>query len=201
MRRGQGMTIIFQILRILYKVRISPLRKNVLNNDFKRLSTKFAVKDIFDDNLLNTQYRDIFQTKLQRALRFNDRISMMSSTELREPFLDHSLVEYAFCLPIHLKIQNEISKWGLRKLSMELYDKNLLLAPKRPLQTPQIEWLKYDLKEWVFDSLNDVKAKKGESWFDTKLFDSELNSFFNHKNTDNSFFIWQWLSIKLLGLA
>ena len=51
----------------------------------------------FDNDLQNLQYRDLFYTKIPRALRFNDRISMMHSTELREPFLDYRFL-YMFFL-------------------------------------------------------------------------------------------------------
>ena len=46
----------------------------------------------FSDNLRNLMYRELRYTKLPRALRFRDRLSMAVSTELRPPFLDHRLL-------------------------------------------------------------------------------------------------------------
>ena len=68
----------------------------------------------FPDALRNLQYRDMRFTKIPRALRFNDRVSMRASTELREPFLDHRLVELAFRQPADRKIRDGTGKWLLR---------------------------------------------------------------------------------------
>ena len=83
------------------------------------------------------QYRDLFFTKIPRDCRFNDRISMMYGTELREPFLDHNLVEFSFALPKDKKIRNGQTKWIGRKVAKDFISGDLALAPKRPLQVPQ----------------------------------------------------------------
>ena len=64
----------------------------------------------FEDEIQNMQFRDLFYTKIPRALRFNDRVSMAYSTELREPFLDYRLVEFGFSLPIEFKIKGQQNK-------------------------------------------------------------------------------------------
>ena len=53
----------------------------------------------FQDHLTNALYRDLRYTKLPRVLRMNDRLSMAFSRELREPYLDHRVVEFLFRLP------------------------------------------------------------------------------------------------------
>ena len=47
----------------------------------------------FDSSVRNLAARDLLYTKVPRGLRFNDRMSMMHSRELRVPFLDHEVVE------------------------------------------------------------------------------------------------------------
>ena len=71
---------------------------------------------------------------------------MLHGTELREPFLDYELVEYVFSRPTDFKIKDGVQKWMLRKIAEQFLQKDLVLAPKRPLQTPQREWLSEDLK-------------------------------------------------------
>ena len=168
----------------------SPLRSNVLNADFARSYTKAAYPKPFDDNLLNLQYRDLFYTKIPRALRFNDRVSMLYGTELREPFLDYELVEYVFSRPTDFKIKNGVQKWMLRKIAEQFLQKELVLAPKRPLQTPQREWLSEDLKDWV---RAEVERLYDNNWFTKKALETELNLFFNGDN-QSSFHIWQWIN-------
>jgi asparagine synthase (glutamine-hydrolysing) len=173
----------------------SPFRHNVLEADFISKADKFTYAKPFTDDLLNLQYRDLFYTKIPRALRFNDRMSMMYGTELREPFLDHELVEFVFAQPTSFKINDGIQKWFLRKLAAKYLCGEITTAPKRPLQTPQREWLSYDLKDWVVDEVNKLN---NNSWFNKKELHKELANFFKGDN-QSSFHIWQWMSLTLLN--
>ena len=94
----------------------SPFRKNVLTKELLSYVVKPEYAKPFKDELLNKQYRDLFYTKIPRTLRFNDRISMTYSTELREPFLDYRLVEFAFAQPIEYKINEGVQKKMLRDI-------------------------------------------------------------------------------------
>ncbi|MZP67336.1 MAG: asparagine synthase (glutamine-hydrolyzing) [Bacteroidales bacterium] len=173
----------------------SPVRPEVLETEFRQLADKDAYPAPFEDTLMNLQYRDLFYTKIPRALRFNDRASMMHSTELREPFLDHRLVELAFSQPRNIKIKNGISKWMLRNLVKHLLGSDIAFSPKRPLQTPQREWLAGDLRDYTESIIglfakNDFVIQSEVS----KIWDSYLKG----KN-DNSFFIWQWINVTALS--
>lgn len=172
-------------------VKSRPIKPHVLNPDFANIALEESYESPFEEKLLNMQYHDLFFKKIPRALRFNDRISMMHSTELREPFLDHHLVEYAFSLPTELKMQNGKTKWALRKLAACYLKSEIVLAPKRPLQTPQREWLTEELINWVTSR---VMSLKKHTWFDAKELDKEWHSFLR-SNKDNTFFLWQWLSV------
>ncbi|MGV3697951.1 asparagine synthase (glutamine-hydrolyzing) [Flavobacterium sp.] len=175
---------------VIQGVSKSPFRKNVLDAEFANTSEKSVYDKPFKDNLLNLQYRDLFYTKIPRALRFNDRVSMMHGTELREPFLDYELVEHVFSRPTDFKIKNGVQKWMLRKIAEQFLQKDLVLAPKRPLQTPQREWLSEDLKDWV---RAEVAILYQHNWFDKKELETELNAFFNG-DAQSSFHIWQWIN-------
>jgi asparagine synthase (glutamine-hydrolysing) len=172
----------------------SPFRKNVLAVDFAKDYKKTVYPKPFQEDLLNLQFRDLFYTKIPRALRFNDRVSMLHSTELREPFLDYELVEYVFSRPQSLKIKNGVQKWMLRKIAENFLQKDLVLAPKRPLQTPQREWLSHNLKDWV---ISEIELLKANNWFEKKQLQTEVDAFFKGDN-QSSFHIWQWINTVLL---
>ncbi len=175
---------------IIQGVTKSPFRVKVLNSDFAKNYSKTVYPEPFYDPLLNLQYRDLFYTKIPRALRFNDRVSMLYGTELREPFLDYELVEYVFSRPTDFKIREGVQKWMLRKIAKRFLEKDLVLAPKRPLQTPQREWLSEDLKDWV---RAEVEVLYANSWFNKKEMETELYLFFKGDN-HSSFHIWQWIN-------
>jgi asparagine synthase (glutamine-hydrolysing) len=179
-----------QSQNVIQGVSKSPFRINVLDMEFSKNYTKTNYTKPFESELLNLQYRDLFYTKIPRALRFNDRVSMMYGTELREPFLDYELVEYVFSRPQEFKIKEGVQKWLLRKIAEQFLNKNLVVAPKRPLQTPQREWLSTDLKDWV---IAEVQKLEQHSWFNQKELNIELDAFFKGDN-QSSFHIWQWIN-------
>jgi len=174
-----------------------PFRTNVLNENFLKLAVKPDFPKPFDDDVLNLQYRDLFYTKIPRALRFNDRVSMGSSTELRVPFLDYRLVEFAFAQPLAYKIKNGVQKYLLRELVSACLSPSITFAPKRPLQTPQREWLGNELAEFVNVQLKRINSSEYETWFDMLALKQEWENYVNGDN-DSSFHIWQWVSLGLL---
>ena len=172
-------------------------KPKVLEREFKDLAVKPNYPKPFGSRLQNLQYRDLFYTKLPRALRFNDRISMAFSTELREPFLDHLLVEYAFALPDEMKIRNGVHKYMLRELTGEFLPFKIAETPKRALQTPQREWLAEDLKTYVDGRLLILQESSVKNWFDFKCIQKEWENY-QKGDRQNSFFLWQWINASLL---
>jgi asparagine synthase (glutamine-hydrolysing) len=179
---------------IIQGVQNSPYKIEMLSEFFKAKAEKPVYPKPFDDELLNKQYRDLFYTKIPRALRFNDRVSMAFSTELREPFLDYRLVEFAFSLPLDYKIRNGISKFMLREIASEYLANDLVFAPKRALQTPQREWLAEDLKFWVSQCFTELESSSFTNWFTPESLQNELQSYLEG-NIQSSFHIWQCISL------
>lgn len=175
-------------------VQDSPFKVNMLSDDFLAKAVKPKFPKPFDDEVLNKQYRDLFYTKIPRALRFNDRISMAYSTELREPFLDYRLVEFAFSLPLDFKIKMGQTKYMLREIAAAHLSKELVFAPKRALQTPQREWLADELKEWVGKCFIELSSSSFCHWFNREELMKELRFYFEG-NIQSSFHIWQCISL------
>jgi asparagine synthase (glutamine-hydrolysing) len=175
-------------------------RPECLRAEFSQLAPAPQWPAAFPDPLQNLQYRDIRYTKIPRALRFNDRASMQSSTELREPFLDHRLVELALRQPAERKVQRDTGKWLLRKMTESLLPGRLVEAPKRPLQTPQREWLRGPLRSWADDCINQALQAHGGSWLESKEVLRHWKSFVSGDG-DNSFFVWQWINMGLMEQA
>ncbi|MEY3283655.1 MAG: hypothetical protein RIR86_1668 [Acidobacteriota bacterium] len=168
--------------------------------EFRALANDTALPDCYPDRLRNLQHRDITQTKLPRALRFNDRISMRASTELREPFLDHRLVELALRQPAERKIEPRPggqTKILLRQIAARLVPANLALAPKRAVQTPQREWLRGPLRHWATEMVEAALDFGSGGWFDGPAIRRQCQKFFDGEG-DNSFFLWQMISAGMI---
>lgn len=175
---------------VIQGVNSSPVRPEAIDMEFLKFASIEEYEKPFNNGLQNLQYRDLFYTKIPRALRFNDRVSMMHSTELREPFLDYRLVELAFAQSDEMKLQNGQTKWMLRDLVKNQLGDSIALAPKRPLQTPQREWISNELNDYFttqiesFSKLDFVNEKEVQ-----KIWKEYKNG-----NQDNSFYIWQWIN-------
>ncbi len=173
----------------------SPVRPDCLTPEFRALAEPLEFPNVFSDKLRNLQYRDTILTKIPRAMRFNDRISMRSSTELREPFLDHRLFELALRQPAERKLNDVARKVMLREIVKGFVADGLSEARKRPMQTPQREWLRGELGGWADEMLR--SAAMGPNWIDRDAVGAAWNDF-RGGSGDNSFFIWQWISIGLM---
>jgi len=160
--------------------------ESLLIPEFANETRSLGLKRSFSDALRSIQYRDACYTKIPRALRFNDRISMMHSTELREPFLDHRLFELSFRQRPELKINNGIHKWLLREVIRKRLPLALSEAPKRPVQTPQREWLRGPLQHWVEEHIDNVEQKFGGIWFDKEKLRGAWSEYLSGQ-VDNSF--------------
>jgi asparagine synthase (glutamine-hydrolysing) len=175
-----------------------PVRPECLIDEFCAQAIPFEPARPFSDSLRNVQYRDVRYTKIPRALRFNDRAAMRASTELREPFLDHRVVELAFRQPPDRKVRNGTRKWLLRQAVRELLPAGLTEAPKRPVQTPQREWLRDDLRDWATDCIEQAIAVRGGEWLKPAETRAEWQRFCRGAS-DNSYYVWQWISIGLMS--
>lgn len=170
------------------------LKKNIINDESFVLPVR--IKEGKTDSVTKLQLRDLLQAKIPRAMRFADRNSMTYSLELREPFLDYRLVELGLRQPIQNKIRNGQGKYLVRQLADKIIPKKISEAPKRPVQTPQREWLAHELKPWVEKLLNE-NSDMLNYWFEPKDL-KKIYSDYCAKQPDNSFYIWQVVNAILL---
>jgi asparagine synthase (glutamine-hydrolysing) len=75
-----------------------------------------------------------------------DKMTMAASMELRVPFLDHKLIEFAFSLPEKLKVNGNTTKYILRQISKKFIPAPIVKRVKKGFPVPLSEWLRKDLR-------------------------------------------------------
>lgn len=94
------------------------------------------------DPLLQAQYVDLKTWLAGRMLVKVDRASMANGLEVRSPFLDHDLFQWAASLPAALKISGGEQKYILKKALEPLVPHDLLYRPKQGFGVPLSAWLR-----------------------------------------------------------
>ena len=84
-----------------------------------------------------------------------DKMTMANSLELRVPFLDHKLLEFAASLPVNFKVRRFITKYLVKRALKDRLPKEILQRRKVGFPVPIDAWLRTELDTWVNDVLLD----------------------------------------------
>ncbi len=115
-----------------------------------------------------------------------DRAAMANSLETRVPFLDHTVFEAAWHIPLGAKLKGSSTKDCLRKILFKYVPKELIERPKTGFGIPLEQWLRGPLSGWA-DKLLRKDRLKEEGFFDA---DKITDMWEQHKSGKRN---WQYL--------
>ncbi len=120
-----------------------------------------------------------------------DRASMANSLEVRGPFLDHRVVEFAWTLPNSMKVQQGRGKWILRKLLERFVPTSLTDRPKMGFGVPIGAWLRGPLRGWAEELLSPTRLRS-EGFLDADGVQQVWREHLQNRR-DREYFIWDVL--------
>ena len=142
----------------------------------------------FFDNIMNFDLNTYLPDDLLVKI---DRASMHNSLEIRSPFLDHKVKNFAQNIPTNQKIANGKGKVILRDLLSDLIPKKLIIEEKKGFLVPLRPWLKGELYEWA------SKFFKRDIIESSQIFEyDEIISewkFFNSNKIINDYKLWDYV--------
>lgn len=141
------------------------LKRELGGYDARQVFDHHAARAQTDDPLALIQYLDL-KTYLVGDINTKvDRASMAHSLEVREPLMDHPLVEWLATLPSDLKIRGQEGKFLLKKAMEPRLPHDILYRPKMGFAVPLARWFRGPLRQRVRDAvLGERLASTG--WFE-----------------------------------
>ena len=177
----------------------------LLSDDFRSLlvgsNPENVIYQLFDeapakDPISEMLYVDTKSYMVGDILTKVDRMSMLTSLEVRVPILDHVFVEWATGLPAEWKLRNGRQKYLLRKLAERIgVPREALDRPKQGFAIPLVHWIRYELKDLILSVLLDSRTLQ-RGYFNAKAIRKLLDEHFRERR-DRSEGIWRLLMFEL----
>lgn len=157
--------------------RFLDLRKELFNQSVKNLDFDSYVKNKFDETLKNVSYLENdteFDKSIRKMTMLNikwfmvtllnrkDRMSMANSLEIRVPFADKDLVQYAYNIPAKIKFLNGREKGILREASRKYLADSVVDRKKSPYPKTQ----SHIYRDLVCDELRKILKDKSNPIFE-----------------------------------
>jgi asparagine synthase (glutamine-hydrolysing) len=154
-----------------------PMRSQLFSPMFRARLAGYRVNEVFerhaakagtDDALALVQYLDL-KTYLVGDINTKvDRASMAHSLEVREPLMDHPLVEWLASLPNELKVQGQEGKYLLKKAMEPHLPHDVMYRPKMGFAVPLARWFRGPLRQRTRDGV------LGSTLAETGIFDRRV---------------------------
>jgi len=114
----------------------------------------------FEETVSEMQYLDFRMYLEDNLLVKVDRASMACSLELRTPYLDHRLIEFAAGIPAELKVRRFQLKWLLKKAAEKWLPHKIVYRQKRGFSVPIASWMREELRPLLDETLGEEKLKR-----------------------------------------
>lgn len=158
----------------------------ILNQRKQLVNSFFSANGDLNESL----YADMHQVLVNDMLTKVDSMSMANSLEVRTPFLDENVVDFAFSIPPEFKVNKNGRKTILKdafrdELPAELYNRN-----KMGFEIPLLQWFQTDLKSLIMDDLLSEKFILEQNIFNMEAINALKAKLFSNNPEEVHAQIW-----------
>jgi asparagine synthase (glutamine-hydrolysing) len=174
---------------------LTPEVKSVTDADIYREARRLLAEGDADNIVESMQSLDTRLYLAEDILTKVDRASMAVSLEVRAPFLDPRVAEYAASLPVNYKLRAWKSKYILKRAVADLLPSFVTRRSKKGFGVPVAEWLKFQLRSLARDLLSPERVRKGGVFnpaYITRLQNEHERGIANHRKL-----LWTLLMFEL----
>ncbi len=148
----------------------------------KELLSVFEKEQYYKQKLFHSTFKGIMPT----LLRNYDKYSMAAGVEVRMPFLDYRIIEFAFSLPNSYRLRNGFTKAVVRSAAKGMVPDSILGNKiKTGWNSPMGEWFAGPWKEWLLDETGSVGFSTCDL-VDQQSIRNKMNLFFQSKPDQNA---------------
>ena len=159
-----------------------------LKEELYKASVQKEIEDINSYNIYQTHFDKVPEEELLQRMMYVDtkvllphdlltkvdRTSMAHSLEVRVPFLDHELVEYAWNIPSSLKLKGKTTKYILKKMSSHFLPDEIPWRKKQGFEVPISSWFQGKLNSYAKEMLSEETIVK-RGYFEHKAIKNILD--------------------------
>lgn len=177
-------------------------QKSECYNQLFPLQSRSFARHYLDDLWVQYQSPNDLSTLMKASLRTRllndylvkiDRASMINSLEVRSPFLDRSLAEFAFSLPGSFHYHQGYSKYLLKQLAVKHLGAHHIDQEKKGFSIPLKGWLRHELKDWTEELIGSLlKRKYLNEGFCWKIWKEHIQD-----ERDNQHLIWALICLEI----
>jgi len=143
----------------------------------------------------NGNFNEILYTDMNLVLQNDmltkvDLMSMANSLEVRVPFLDYEVVNFAFSLPANYKIEGNVRKRILQDAFRKILPDEIYHRPKHGFEVPLLKWFRNELKSLISDDLLSDKFIEEQGIFDVNEIVKIKNKLYSSNPGDVHAQIW-----------
>ncbi|MFM2207916.1 MAG: hypothetical protein RL213_1891 [Bacteroidota bacterium] len=152
---------------------------------------KIWTKDISGGTDLNDLLRNDSELVLVNDMLVKtDLMSMANSLEVRTPFLDYTVVDFAFSLPSEYKLDRKHRKKIVRDTFSDLLPETLLQRGKQGFEVPLLKWFRRELRSFITEDLLSEKTLIDQGIFNPKAVRQLLDKLFSNNPGDSAARVW-----------